>query len=99
MSLGAGGIGAGIGAAVAGGGVPPLQPAAGFAGGAAALASAAAEAGLSPPIPVAHIPQAAYGMVLDEPSQQLVKSLFARLDSVRTPQSHAAATALHAAAR
>jgi hypothetical protein len=78
--MGAGGIGAGLGSAVAGGGVPAR---AGMAGGAAAAAAAAAESGISAPIPVAHIPQALYGMALDEESQQRAKGLFARLDAVR----------------
>jgi hypothetical protein len=79
--------GGGIGAAVSGGGVPQRTSSAGLGGaGLGAAASAAADAGLSPPIPVAHIPQAAYGMVLDEQSQQLVKGLFARLDAVRAPR-------------
>ena len=47
------------------------------------MAGAAADDGLSPPIPVAHIQQAAYALVLDEHSQQLLKELFARLDAVR----------------
>lgn len=47
------------------------------------VAGAAADDGLSPPIPVAHIQQAAYALVLDEHSQQLLKELFARLDAVR----------------
>ena len=72
------GIGAGLGAALGGGGVPGRG-----AGGAAMMGRGVSAAGLSPPIPLAHIPAALYGMALDEESQQRAKGLFARLDAVR----------------
>ena len=72
------GIGAGLGAALGGGGVPGRVG----GGGAAMMGGGMAETGLSPPIPVAHIPAALYGMALDEESQQRAKGLFARLDAV-----------------